>query len=190
MKRASFLLTTVFLLVGCQTTHRIGFVPVESRVLSGPDLPAEEDRGDPSSRIRISWRVSGWYREEGEEDRGPEIDVALYCSNVSQEAFVIEPATLRILDDEGRAFHPDLTAEERSSTLVCDPESAATFVIPFRPEAWLDLANVASIRIIWSYRVGPYEREMQTKFFRTSIASPDRHWWSFGLYFPFVVIPP
>ena len=181
----------LFLLIiaACQTTHRIDFVPVDTRVLSTHEWDDPEEKGGGWSRVQVSWRVYGWYRDEGDRERGPEIIVILTCVNRSKEAFILEKDGLRILDDEGRPFYPDMTQADREAPLVTPPGSTYSFQIPFRPEGEVSLDRVASIRVAWAFQIGEVRRELETKFFRRSIAAPRREGWNVGTYWPFFLFP-
>ena len=176
--------------IGCRSTHRIDFVPIHSRIVSDSGIEGEEK--SDGDRVRISWRVYGWYgtAEEEGKDIGPEFMVSMTCNNGAGVPFVLEQESLRILDDEGRSFFPDITEADRATALECGPDSTTTFQVPFRPEQEVVLERVASIRIGWAYRLGTRRREMETKFFRESVAPQSRVGTSIGFYFPFVFIPP
>ncbi len=174
---------------GCQTTHRIDFVPVETRVLSEPGLGLPEGEESDWSRVRIRWAVRGWFRSEGERDMGPGIRVRLTCRNGSKYPFVLEQDSLRILDDEDRPFEPEMTEADRATVLRAPPGATVTFEIDFRPKGPVALDKVASIRLSWTFRLGDEQRELMTKFFRSSLAPARPVGWTFGVHYPFLFFP-
>lgn len=181
------------ILAACRTPHRIDFIPIDSRVISGYEADGPTGDGKVEGTVRIGWSTFGLYRDAEEREPGgerwPKVVVGLTCSNGSDATFVLDQGSMHILDDEGRRFDPDVTVEDRDATLACKPGASVTFVIPFCGAPEIDLEKVGSIRVIWSYRLGGRRREVQTKFFRSSFVEPRRPIGSFGLVFPFWGFP-
>ena len=185
-------LTLLFLTLpaGCQSAHHVDFVPIDTRVVSEPLPPEGPERVEgPLSRVKLNWRVYGRSRPGEGLDRGPELVARVTCRNGSSQGFTLDQGSLRILDDEGRPAYPDLTDADREMALTTPPGAVITYEIRFRPEGEISLERVGSIRLFWSFRIGGHQQDMETKFFRRSIAEPRRSGLSYGGNYPFVFFP-
>jgi hypothetical protein len=185
----TLLLATLALVAsGCGPEY-VYFRPAENPQGASPGWIAQGKYNVPpdtqSAEVEISVRGVIEQHKKAEEKRMMEVRFSV--RNRGPAPWTLEPATVRIIDDEDRVMVGARAYRDKNpvGTLSVGGGMQATFLLMFDMPAGADFEAIGSLRVIWPYKYGDKAFAVNTKFVRIEEVTyyyPDYYGYPYGPY--------
>ena len=155
---------------GCSTARYTHFRPAGEFQGAGANWVAKRVYDLPPGSNEVKVQIAARGRTD-ENERGIAYDtlhVRLEIANGGQSAFTLDPAAVKLLDDEGRAVEgaEAYAGRNRTGTITIAGGAGATYELVLDLPGSARLEDVGSLRLAWSYRYGDKTHEVTTKFIK------------------------
>jgi hypothetical protein len=163
------LATLALAMEGCGPEY-IYFRPAENPEASSPGWVAQGKYGlppgAPSVQVEISARGVVEKQKKAEEKRM--LEVRFSVRNRGPVPWTLDPATAKIVDDEGRTTVGARAYQDKNAVgaTTLGGGTRGTFLLVFDMPANVRFEAIGSLRVIWPYRCGDRAFEAETKFIR------------------------
>ncbi|HUU10757.1 MAG TPA: hypothetical protein VM431_09480 [Phycisphaerae bacterium] len=157
-------------LTGCTTAQHVYFRPSGAYQSAGSDWLAKRTYNLPPGSKDVRVEVAARGRIDTNE-RGVVYDslhVRLGVENGGESAFSLDPAAVRLLDDEGGvvAGAEAYAGRNRTGKITIAAGAHAAYELVFDLPATIRLENLGSLRVAWPYRYGDKDDTVTTKFIK------------------------
>jgi len=155
---------------GCASGRYTHFRPAGEYQGAGTGWVAKRVYDLPPGSREVKVRIAARGRSD-ENERGvtyETLHVRLEIDNGGTSAFTLDPAAVRLLDDEGRAVEgaEAYAGRNRTGTITIAAGASAVYDLVLDLPAAAPLADVGSLRLVWPYRYGETAQEVTTKFIK------------------------
>ena len=155
---------------GCSSARYTYFRPAGEYEGAGANWVAKRVYGLPPGTREAKVQIAARGRSN-ENERGVAFDtlhVRLEIENGGQAAFTLDPADIRLLDDEGRAVEgaEAYAGRNRTGTITIAGGAGAAYDLVLDLPGSARLQDVGSLRLAWPYRYGDKAYEVTTKFIK------------------------
>jgi len=176
---------------GCgEQVERVYFRPVGAAEATGPGRVAEGKYRLPPGSGQAEAAVSARGTISRTKDRGLEETIAVRyeVQNRGTMALAIDPAKVRLLDDDGHQVGGAAATVQPIAPIVVGGGTKAVFELRFPLPAEVRLDNIGSIRVVWPYTYGEKAYETSTKFIKIdqiNYYEPGYYYggWYYGPYY-------
>jgi len=179
----------VLVVAGCGPEY-IYFRPAENPEGASPgwvaqgkyDLPP----GTQSAEVEISARGVIEKEKNGEGNKRI-LEVRFSVRNRGAAPWTLEPATVRVIDDEGRVIVGARAYRDKNpvGTLMTGGGMRTTFLLVFDMPNEISFKAIGSLRVVWPYKYGDKAFVVNTKFVRIEEVTyyyPDYYGYPYGPY--------
>jgi len=155
---------------GCASARHTYFRPAGDYQGAGANWVAKQvyrlPPGSEGVEVQIAARGTS-----NENERGVVYDtlhVRMEIENRGKSAFTLDPAAVKLLDDEGRAVEgaEAYAGRNRTGTITIAAGAGATYELVIDLPGSVRLQDVGSLRLAWPYRYGEQTYEVTTKFIK------------------------
>jgi hypothetical protein len=176
---------------GCGAqTERVYFKPVGTSDAAGPAWVAEGRYRLPPGTGLAEASISARGTIEKSKEAGVQewIGLKFQVQNRGPQAFSIDPAKVRLMDDDGNQIGAAPTASSLNPAAVVPGGTKTAFELTFMLPGQVRLANIGSIRVAWPYTYGEKPYEITTKFLKieeVNYYEPGYYYggWYYGPYY-------
>jgi hypothetical protein len=180
---------------GCTSARHVYFRPAGEYQGAGADWVAKRVYSLPPGSREVKVQIAARGKTD-ENDRGVTFDtlhVRLEIENGGQSAFTLDPATVRLLDDEGRAVEgaEAYAGRNRTGTITIAAGAGAAYDLVLDLPGSARLQDVGSLRLAWPYRYGDKAQQVTTKFIKIEQVNYyyPYHYPPYGYYDPWFYDP-
>ncbi len=167
---------------GCSSARYTYFRPAGEYQAAGASWVAKRTYDLPPGTREVKVHVAARGRSQ-ENERGVAYDtlhVRLEIENGGQAAFTLDPAAVKLLDDEGRVVEgaEAYAGRNRTGTITIAAGASAVYELVLDLPADARLQDIGSLRLAWPYRYGDKTQEVTTKFIKIDQVNyyyPDYH---------------
>lgn len=167
---------------GCASGQYVYFRPAGEYQGAGANWVAKRVYGLPPGTREVKVQIAARGRSE-ENERGVMYDtlhVRLEIENGGKSAFTLDPAAVKLLDDEERAVEgaEAYAGRNRTGTITIAAGAGAAYELVLDLPADARLQDIGSLRLAWPYRYGDKVYEVTTKFIKIDQVNyyyPDYH---------------
>jgi hypothetical protein len=154
---------------GCGPEY-VYFRPAENPQAASPGWIAQGRYNLPPGTMSVAAEISarGIIEKQKHEEERRTMEVRFSVRNRGPAPWTLDPATVKIVDDEGRATVGVRAYLNKTPVgpVTVGGGARATFTLVFDVPADVRFESLGSLRVIWPYRYGDSALEVSTKFVR------------------------
>jgi hypothetical protein len=187
--RWAWLPAVVILAGGCGQEY-VNFMPAVSPQAAAPGWVAKGQYRLPPGvgAVTVDLSARGEIVRGKQDVEAEEVDIHVTIRNRGPSAFTLDPAAVRLVDDEGRAVFGATGYRGKAETGAIQVAGGANdaVVLVFQLPPNIRFATMGSFQFIWPCRYGDRAFETRTKFIKVEDVYYNYPGYSYpGYYYPY-----